>query len=137
LFDGASAEISGTQMLGNASGGVAAYTGSATTTTAIVSDSVISGVTGTGAGVFAHTDFDGAVVRIFVTRCTIESTQFALDSETTGVGSAIVAVSYSMITNNTFGWYVSGAGAVLRTLGNNHITDNAGSLGALTPAALQ
>lgn len=63
--------------------------------------------------------------------------QFALDSETVGAGSSLVTVSGSMVTNNGSGWYQSGANSVVRTLGNNHLTDNGTSVGALTPAALQ
>jgi hypothetical protein len=134
LLNGAAAEISGTQMLANASGGVFAQSTTATTTTASVSDSVVSGGT---EGVFAYTSIAGAVARIFVTRCTIEGVDYALDSETNGSGSASVAVSSSMITNNFYAWYQSGAGSIIRTLGNNHITDNTTSLGSLTPTALQ
>ncbi len=136
LFNGAAAEISGTQMLANANGAVLAQSSSATTTTASVTDSVISGGS-SSEGVFAYTTVTGAVARIFVTRCTIEGTSYPLDSETSGVGSASIAVSYSMITNNAYAWYQSGTGSVIRTLGNNHITDNAGSFGVLTATALQ
>ncbi len=135
LFNGAAAEISGTQMLANGSGAVYAESNTATTTTVSVSDSVISGGS---EGVLAFTTFAGAVVRVFVTRCTIEGTDFALGSETIGgAGSASVAVSYSMIVNNNYAWYQQGTGSVIRTLGNNHITDNAQSAGVLAPTALQ
>ncbi len=132
LLNGAAAEISGTQMLANAVGVVAQST-TATTTTASVTDSVISGG---NVGVNAFTSFAGAVARVFVTRCTIDGTGFALASQTTGVGTASVAVSYSMITNNDYAWSQTGTG-VIRTLGNNHITDNTSSSGFLTPTALQ
>ncbi len=79
----------------------------------------------------------GAVARVFVTRCTIEGTSTALDSETAGVGSAAIAVSYSMIANNNFAWVQSNTGSIIRTLGNNHITDNTSSSGFLTATALQ
>jgi hypothetical protein len=134
MQDGAAAEISGTQMLANVNGGVVAYSTTATTTTASVSDSVVSGGIW---GVVAATTFAGAVARIGVTRCTIEGTGFALDSETNNLGSAIVAASNSMITNNNYAWYQSGAGSIIRTLGNNHITDNTTSFGSLTPTPLQ
>ncbi len=135
LLDGVAAEISGTQMLANGNGGVITYSDTSTATTASVSDSVISGGQG---GVHAITAIAGAVARVFVTRCTIEGTGTALGSTTAGVGSAVVAVSYSMITNNTTAWLQSGTGSVIRTLGNNHITDNLNSpTGALTATALQ
>jgi hypothetical protein len=136
LQNGPQAEISGTQMLGNASGGVHASGTTATTTTASVSDSVISGGT---EGVFAYTTVTGAAAKIFVTRSTIEGTTVALDCEIpAGAGSAILAVSGSTVVNNYYGWYQAGAGSFIRTLGNNHITDNSGgTYGVLTATALQ
>jgi len=50
---------------------------------------------------------------------------------------ALVAVSYSMVTNNGAGWYINSANATLRSLGNNHMTDNGTSTGSLMSAALQ
>jgi hypothetical protein len=133
LQDGASGDISGAKLLNNAHG-VLAYSTTAITTTATVSDTIISG------GVFAAdavTISAGGATRIFVTRCTIQNTGYALDSETLGAGTALIAVSNSMITNNNYAWYQSGAGSVIRTLGNNHLTDNTTNIGSLTPASLQ
>jgi len=42
-----------------------------------------------------------------------------------------------MIVNNTYSWYQAGTGSVIRTLGNNHITDNQNLIGSLTPVGLQ
>ncbi len=43
-----------------------------------------------------------------------------------------------MITNNSYGWYINGAAAVGKTLGNNHIEDNKfANVGVLTPVGLQ
>jgi hypothetical protein len=134
LQNGASGEISGTQMLANG-GGVIAYGTTATTTIASVNDSVISGG---GEGVYAITTITGAVAGIFVTRSTIESAGNALDSETMlGGGSALVTVSGSTITSNTYAWYQSGTGSVIETAGNNHIRGNTTSIGTLTPVGLQ
>ena len=132
--DGASVSISGTKMLGNVGGSVRAYSTTAATTAAIVSDSIISGVL---YGVFANATVASASARVFVTRCTIEGSFYALDSETSGVGSALVTVSGSMITNSTYGWFQNGSGAVVKSLGNNHIQDNSSTVGTLTPASLQ
>ncbi len=152
LANGASADINGTKMLNNTYGGVRAFSSSVANTTASVSDSVVSGGT---AGLVAFTVVDlpvppltvsggaglvitGPVARIAVTRCTIQSTGFALVSETTGVGTSVITVSNSMIANNNFAWNQSGSGSVIRTLGNNHITDNTNpGPGALSPTALQ
>ncbi len=135
LQDGPSASISGTQMLHNGNGGVLAYATTAATTTAAVSDSVIF----VGAqGVYAYTNNAGAVAKIFVTRSTIHGVSFALDSgASSGLGSALISVSNSMITNNNFGWYQSGAGAVVESSGNNHIRGNTNTVGTLTNVGLQ
>jgi hypothetical protein len=132
--NGARVSVSGSRMLGGY-GGVWAASATATTTTAVVSDSIISG----GAtGVRAATTVAGASTRIFVTRCTIERNNTALQSDTTNIGSALVTVSGTMITNNVFGWNQFGAGSVIKSLGNNHIQDNTNPpMGVLTPATLQ
>jgi hypothetical protein len=133
--DGANVSISGTKMLGNGAGGVLAESTTATTTTAVVSDSIISGG---NTGVFASTVIAGATTQVFVTRCTIENVIYALNSETAGVGSALVSVSNSMITKNLFGWHQSGAGSVIESSGNNHIRGNANApVGTLTNVGLQ
>ena len=131
--NGAQVSISGTKMLGNGSG-VFAYGTTATTTTVIVSDSIVSGGS---EGVRAYATLAGAIARIFVTRCTIEGTTIALDSETNSLGSALVSVSGSMITNNFNAWYQFAAGSVVKSLGNNHMLDNTSTFGVLTPASLQ
>jgi hypothetical protein len=133
LQDGADADIFGTKMLGNGNGVLAQGT-TATSTTASVSDSIISG----GAdAVFALTTAAGAVAKIFVTRCTIKSSVYALDSENNGLGSPLVVVSNSMVTNNTYGWFQYGAGSVIRSLGNNEISDNGNNSGVIVPMTPQ
>jgi hypothetical protein len=137
LENGASGEISGTQMLEGGFGYVLALANFAVTTTASVSDTVISGP---GFGVYAFTSVAGAIARIVVTRCTIEGTDIALRSESVGgdLGTTLIDVSGSMIAHNGFAWWLgAGPGSVVNTLGNNHISQNAGSTGALTPIALQ
>ncbi len=52
-------------------------------------------------------------------------------------GAASIAVSDSLIANNASAWYQSGAGSVIRTLGNNHFTDNGTPTGTLTATPLQ
>ena len=136
LVNGATGRISRTQMRGNY-GGVEAWANVPSTTTAIVSDSFIFGVGGTY-GVAALPQAAGANVRIFVTRSRIEGTFVGLSSATLEVGSALVTVSNSMVTNNSYGWYQNGAGSVIKSLGNNHIADNATApIGSLTLTALQ
>ena len=136
LENGVTAEISGTQMLANGAGGLWAIGSIATTaTTATVSDSVVSGG---NVAIYAFTSITGADVRIVVTRCTIDAASIALNSETTGVGTASLSVSNSTIANNISAWNQNGTGSVIRTLGNNHITDNIGApVGSLTTVPLQ
>jgi hypothetical protein len=136
LKNGATAEISRTQMLGNDSGGVFAYGSSASFTMATVSDSVISHGT---SGVFSYTDVAEAVARIVVTRSTIVGTEYALRSDNYNafIGITSVAVSSSTITNNSYAWLKAGSNSVIKSLGNNHITDNSTNAGVLTQVALQ
>jgi hypothetical protein len=131
--EGARVDISGAKMLAN-DASVLSQSSTANTTTVIVSDSIISG---SFQGVYAVALIAGGSARVFVTRCTIEGNTDGLHSSTTGVGSAVVTVSQSMITNNTNAWSQSGTGSVIKSLGNNHIQDNIGSFGTLTPVALQ
>jgi hypothetical protein len=136
LANGAVAEISQSQLLGNVDGGVLAYGYDfvTTLTTASVSDSSLSGGT---YGVHAYTVDSSATARIFVTRCTIEGAGYAMRAETNATGTATVTVSSSMIVNNNFAWRVFELGSVIRTLGNNHFSDNATSSGVLTALAAQ
>lgn len=133
IENGARGNISSTKMVSNNSG-VIARASVASTTTLAVSDSIISdGFVGAA----AFTTVANANTRVFVTRTTIQNMSYALDSETNNVGTSLVAVSASMITGNTTGWYQGGTGAVLRSLGNNHLTDNLGNIGTLTSSPLQ
>jgi hypothetical protein len=132
--DGATVSISGTKLLGNGGAGVTAYSPTAITTTAVVSDSVI---TGGAYGVNAFSSIAGAIAKVLVTRCTIDNVYNGLSSDTSGAGSALVTVSGSMITNTTYPWWIPGAGAV-KSLGNNHVQDNAtAGVGTPTTASLQ
>lgn len=124
IAEGASANIAATRMLNNAQGGVHARSETAADTVVTVSDSTISHSL---EGVYATAWVAGAKSRIVLTRCTIQDVASALHADTTGVGSAIVAVSATLVTNSTSVWYQGGTGAVVRSLGNNHFTENNGS----------
>ena len=135
LNDGAHAAISGTQMLNNVAGGV--YAGNSIgsrTTTASIFESVISGGTD---GVLADNGAADATARISIIGSTIEKMNYGISSYTNDVGAAEVNIGSSLIVNNDNGWDQSGAGATIRTLGNNQMRGNAGSLGVLTPLAPQ
>jgi hypothetical protein len=119
-------------MLANANG-VGVFGDVASTTTAGLSDSVISGG---AAGVYAQSADAGAVVRVSVIRSTIEHTTQAALLSNASAGAASLAVSSSMIANNSSGWRQQGSG-VIASLGNNHFTDNGASTGVLTPTPTQ
>ena len=137
LNDGATANISNSRLLNNNSGGVLAQSDTATTTKAAVSDTVISGATNSSFGVFATSSIAGGAASIFVTRSIIQNTGFPLDSNTSGAGWSLVAVSYSMIVNNSYAWYQVGSGSGIRSLGNNHIANNNSTYGSLITSTLQ
>jgi len=137
LQNGPSGEISGTKMLENAMGGILTTSATATTTTASVSDSVISGPAG-GIGISVNAMTAGAVARAAVKGCTIEGLNFALNSYSPGSGSAVIAVGGSMISNNGYAWNQNGVNSIIRSMGNNQITDNPGTpTGVLTLTPLQ
>jgi hypothetical protein len=130
--NGPTIDVADTKMVGNGGGGVVALGHASSTSVISVSDSLISG---SFVGVWVFSDAAGAVTRGSVTRSTIQDTTFALICQTGGTGaSAILAVSNNMATNNGYGMYESGTGAVLRSLGNNHVTDNTSAdVGTVTP----
>jgi hypothetical protein len=133
LTAGGSATVSSTQMLANGWGGFSAQLSTAATSTSSISDSVISG----GAnGVYLRSNA-GMTTRLALTRSTIERTDYALISQASDSGVVSIALSGSMIVNNNYGWYVEGSGAIIRSLGNNHFSDNTTSLGSLTPVPAQ
>jgi hypothetical protein len=135
LENGVSGEVSGTQMLSNGFASIIANSFTNTMTTVSVSDSVISGGT---IGVRAISQVSGAVGRVLLTRSTVEGTQWALYSSTVNnLGSTLITVNGSTVTNNTNAWYQVGTGSAIKTLGNNNMQDNTTFVGVLTPASLQ
>jgi hypothetical protein len=126
-------------MLDNFAVGIAVDSSTASTAAVSVSDSIISGTRSGDRGIVVSAGtVAGARARAYVTRCTIEAVDFALFVATdSGGGMASMAISYSTVFNNGIGWYQVGTGSSIRTLGNNHITDNDGSIGSLTSTPLQ
>jgi len=127
LQDGARAVISSTRMLDNGHGLYAYGNLAAATTTATLSDCVISGG---GNGVQAWTDAATSAL-IWVARSTIERTNIAMDVEN-GAGIAEISVGSSLIVNNNYSWYQGtvGGGSTLYSLGNNQMST--GGLGDKT-----
>jgi hypothetical protein len=132
FLEGAQATISSTQMLNNGGGVMAHSSAPGMITTATVSDSVISGL---NYGVNAYAEGSGAAARISVTRSTIERTSHAVESRAIDGGGAEVDVGSSLIVDNEFAWYQSGSNALILSIGNNQMSGNGGSVGALKPLA--
>jgi hypothetical protein len=129
LANGASADVQGSRLVRNSYGGIYAYSVTTASTGATLSDSFISsGIE----GVFAYASGTGAAASIVVSRSTIQRTDFGVDSEAEAAGVATISVSNSTITNNGKGYYQAGAGSDIRSLRNNHISDNASNTGVLT-----
>jgi hypothetical protein len=131
LDDYSRAMVSGSQLLGNAAGGVLAYANySGQAASVSISDSVISGG---NYGVSAYADLSGSTARISVARSTIERTSKALDSEASTGATAEVNFGSSLIADNGQSWYVFGASAKVLSLGNNQLRGNGSPTGVLTP----
>jgi len=133
LGNGARGAIASTQLLDNLGsggfgGGLLVFSETATTTTASLSDSVISGGP---QGVWAYSYVNGSVARISVTRSTIQKTTTALYSRSTG-GSAEVNFGSSLIIDNQNAWSQENAGSTILSLGDNQLRGNAGSSGTKT-----
>ena len=122
--------ISGSRLIGNSYGALAYGSGSGTTFS--ISDTVVSG---NSTGIYAFALI--SVARVSVTRSTVDGGGIGLDSFSTG-GTASITLSGSALTGNGQAWTISGAGSTIRSMGNNHVADNAGaSVGVLTTAFLQ
>jgi hypothetical protein len=89
-------------------------------------------------GAMASTLYSTAVARMFVTRCTFSHNSYGLFSEAVNGGTTTVSVSRSMIAGNTVNGLIQSGTGVLKSLGNNHLVDNAGDVsGTLTTIAPQ
>jgi len=88
-------------------------------------------------GVFTGAYATGATARSFVTRTTLHNLMYPLASETHGAGSSTITVSDSASVGNYYSYFQNGTGSAIRSLGNNHMSDNLHVIGALTPQALQ
>jgi len=122
-------------MTNNALGGVMAHPSTATGLTQVyVTDSEVSGRTASGAvGLYSWGAVPGAVAKIFANRVSISNVLDGLIVTATGTSS--IEIGNSMVVRNGANFSQSAPG-VIRSLGNNHISDATGSdVGALTPLA--
>lgn len=137
LEGGARATISKSKILGY--GGILVYGSIAnTTTTATISDTVI---TGAFRGINVYSIYSTAIARAAVARSTITNAVYGVDVTTSSFPAGAVAqltMGDTLVTENSTGVYRTGAGATIFTLGNNTIHLNRTDffdLGGLTSVA--
>jgi hypothetical protein len=129
--DGPTVAIDNCQLIDNGQGVIAYGHTPGLAATVSVTDSVI---TGAGLGVVAASDAALAVAKAIVTRTTIAHGGVGLASQSLG-GSAFLGVSNSTVSDNTRGYFQSGLGAIVKSLGNNYLDDNGGDSGTLTASS--
>ena len=121
--DGAQVVVSASHVLENQNFGVFAFSNSSTTTKATVSDTTLSG---NAFAVRADAAVAGSDAQLFATRCTITKNTFGVVSATfNAAASSLVTISANMITNNSDTGLLSQALGKIKSLGNNHVADNA------------
>lgn len=126
---GATAEILRSKVLGNTNYGVQVRaTGGIST--ASITDTILS-----QNNYGAHAYSDGGNARIYARRVTAsKNTAQGLASESLPGGTSILAVGESLVTENGVGLSQTGASAILRTLGNNHVAQNTVDVSGTTTA---
>lgn len=137
LVDGPRALLTRTQLLGNASRGILAQGSTAgTQTRASLNRSVVAGA-GTAWGVAALSLTADASAEVSVSHSSITGCALGATASSSSGGPAGLTLNRSKISANTVGLHQSGAGAVLRSTGNNSLNDNgvnlSGDLTALSP----
>lgn len=138
LQAGATADISESKFFGNSGVGIVAKNSTAgTTTTAAVSDTV---VTGSSQGIYAFTDVASAIARVEIIRSIVSNTDTGITIESqTGIGTASVSIRKSMVTgSSTYGLSQLGTSSTLISYGKNTLSENApgnvfGTLTTLAP----
>jgi hypothetical protein len=133
LWGGARAVVASSRLLGNFHGVTLSGESAGTTTSASISDCVISGAY---VGVVSDT-LVAATVRASVARSTIERSAYALSAMTGGTGIAEIEIGGNQIAGNDYAWFVNGTGAAIRTAQNNQIGVAQLVTGTLSPQPLQ
>ncbi len=128
----AAGEIAGTKMIDGNFGVLVNGPGPGTTTLNITDCVLSTGVE----GVQASADHASAVVKVWVSRTSVRGYSYALNAYATA-GIATIDVSASTIVGNQAPYSVTGAGAAIRSRGNNQFADNGSGLGPLTAVPLQ
>ena len=137
LDGGASASIAGSKFHGNSGNAIlVGGTAAGTLSTAAISHSVVMG-SGADWGISAQSLNATAGARAHVIRSSVSNSAVGVSATSAAGGPASVVVSRSKVSGNATGLSQSGAGAVLRSLGNNAITgnttDTAGTITAVPP----
>ena len=136
IQDGATANISGSKFLGNSTYGIVAYNYiNGTTTTAAVSDTLVS--QGGGVGIYAIVDSAStAIARAEIVRSIVSNYNEGVRAESQN-GTASVSIRKSMVTGSSiYGLGQIGAGATMTSYGNNTLSNNSSNLlGTLTTVA--
>jgi hypothetical protein len=125
LQGGAYGDVAASRILGNifiaitAEGAVAS-----TTTTVVVTDTIVAG---NGFGIIARSLGSATGnTSVSVIRSTVSNSATSAVVAVSGAGaSAVLTLSESLVASNQFGLVQSGAGAVLESLGNNTVRQNA------------
>ena len=130
LLNGATADISGSQMLQNF-GGVRLLANTGTTTTATISDSFISEAY---YATFSEAA-SGGIARIMLTRSSITGSYFALFCP--GGGNSTIHVGGSLIANNDYAYWKDETCTAIYTAGNNQFNVNTHTYGSLTSSPLR
>jgi len=134
LVDGVTATIMRSQFLGNTGNGVlvgGATTG--TTTRAAIHRSLFAGA-GSDWAVSAQSLAASANAYAEVTRSSVSNSAQAAVASSTAGGAAELTVNRSKLTGNGTALVQSGAGAVLRSRGNNTLSDNGSNVsGTVSP----
>ncbi|CAH1906360.1 conserved exported hypothetical protein [Candidatus Nitrotoga sp. HW29] len=136
LEAGATADISGSKFFGNSTYGVVAYNYiNGTTTTAAISDTVVS--QGGGVGIFAIVDSAStAIARAEIVRSIVSNYNEGVRAESQN-GAASISIRKSMVTGSSnYGLGQLGIGATMTSYGNNTLSNNSSNLfGTLTTAS--
>ena len=135
LQAGATADISGSKFFGNTTYGIVAFNSvNNPTTTAAVSDTVVSGG---GIGIYAIVAAgDAAIARVEIVRSIVSNYSSGVVAESQ-IGTASVNIRKSMVTgSSSYGLAQLGAGASLTSYGKNTLSNNSSNiLGTLNTAA--
>lgn len=128
IENGASLDVTRSKVLNNFFVGIWANAyPPGTITTASISDSVSVG-SGPGAG-FQVTDggTDGATAKMSVTRSTSSQNYWGafVSRNNTNLNTTVVmTLSNTMVSDNSYGFFNSGGGSILESLGNNAVRQN-------------